>query len=101
MWAHAQRVAGWAGIGGKPSETPHEWSHRVGTVLQGSEDAGTLAAAYEESRYGPPGTRHVEEGEVAGAYRRLRTRLFGEVLRRGRREKETPEVWWSTWNKKK
>ncbi len=83
MWAKVQRVAGWAGLGAKPAETPREWSRRLGDALEREDDARSLADAYEEARYGRPDLQRVDDSVVEGSYRNLRNTLLHRVFRRG------------------
>lgn len=85
LWAKTQRLAGWAGLGTRPAETPREWSRRMGRAIEREDAARTLSAAYEEARYGPPGASRVEETEAEGSYRNLRGALFAKLMRRKQR----------------
>ena len=82
LWAKAQRFAGWAHLGGKPSETAREWSRRVGTAIDRPEEASKLAGAYEETRYGRPDLARTDPEETKNAYIRLRNTLLPMVIRR-------------------
>jgi transglutaminase-like putative cysteine protease len=95
LWAQTQRVAGWAGLGSQPWETPREWSQRLGGAIAQEEDAAKFATAYEESRYGRKDLQRVDDAEVAGTYRKLRGRLLRAIPRRGRKEKPLPDDFWS------
>ncbi len=86
LWAKAHRLAAWAGLGGPRSETPREWSRRVGEKVDEEEHAARLASAYEEARYAPPGHRRVDEQDTSSAYLRLRNRLVKRILHYGQPE---------------
>ncbi len=83
LWAQAHRLAGWAGLSGPRTETPREWSRRVGERVREEENASTLASAYEAARYARPGKKPPED-EARTAYARLRNTLLKRVLRYGR-----------------
>lgn len=88
MWARVERLAGWAGIGGRSSETPREFSQRVGSTVDRVAEANRLRAAYERQRYGPPAPIGAEpaasetEPEVEGAYLSLRNALLKLIPQR-------------------
>ncbi len=84
LWAKAQRLGHWARLGPAPAETAREWSRRIGDTIDRPEDAGRLADAYEEARYGRPDLQRVDDAEATSAYLRLRNTLVGTILRRGR-----------------
>lgn len=84
LWAHTQRLAGWAGLGSKPAETPREWSRRLGRAVQREQPAERLSQAYEESRYGRPDRLRVDEAEAVASYRALRGALLSRLLGRKR-----------------
>lgn len=81
-WTKTQRLARWARIGPKQSETPREWSRRMGGAVGLDNEARTLSDAYEEARYGRPDLRRIDDDETTSAYRRLRGALAGRVFRR-------------------
>ncbi|MCC6380908.1 MAG: hypothetical protein IT304_00290 [Dehalococcoidia bacterium] len=83
IWAKTQRLAHWARLGSRPTETPREWSQRMGSALQHQGDASQLADAYEETRYGRPDLQRTDEAATSASYRRLRNTLAATVLRRG------------------
>jgi len=82
LWAKTQRLAGWAGLGGRPEETPREWSQRVGSAVAREDEARRLAEAYEEARYGRPDLQRIEDEDAESSYRKLRNSLFGRIFRR-------------------
>lgn len=86
MWAKTQRLAGWAGLGSRPAETPREWSRRVGEAVAVPGEASRLAAAYEEAKYGRPDLQRIQYDDAVSAYRRLRNALWSRVFRRKQRE---------------
>jgi hypothetical protein len=86
LWAKVHRLAGWAGLGGSTTETPREWSHRVGESVHVEDEAVRLAQAYEEARYGRPDVQRVDEASAEGAYRRLRNALAAKLFHYGRRK---------------
>jgi len=85
MWAKAQRLAGWTGLGTRPVETPREWSRRVGRAIEREAEAITLTEAYEEARYGRPDRRRVGDEDAEQSYRSLRAALFAKLMRRKQR----------------
>jgi transglutaminase-like putative cysteine protease len=88
LWAHTQRLAGWAGLGSRPAETPREWSRRLGESIQREEPAARLSEAYEESRYGRPDQLRIDDAEAVASYRSLQGPLLGRIL--GRRKRRQP-----------
>ncbi|MGK2964849.1 MAG: transglutaminase domain-containing protein [Tepidiformaceae bacterium] len=80
-WARVQRLSRWAGLDGASSETPREWSRRVGTAVERPSDANVLASGYQESRYGRADARQVTDAEVDQSYRSLRGVLLKRILR--------------------
>ena len=84
LWAKTQRLGRWARLGPAPAETAREWSRRVGDTIAMPDDAGRLADAYEEARYGRPDLQRIDDAEATSAYRRLRNTLLATILRRGR-----------------
>ena len=87
LWAKAQRLATWGRIGPKQSETPREWSRRMGGSIGLEDDARSLAEAYEESRYGRPDLRRIDDSQAESSYKSLRGRLVSHIFRRGERGK--------------
>jgi transglutaminase-like putative cysteine protease len=85
LWAKVHRLARWSGLGGPRSETPREWSHRVGEAAGCGDDAARLAAAYEEARYGRPDLQRIDDEDATGAYRRMRNALGNHLLHRSRK----------------
>lgn len=85
LWAKAQRLAGWAALSGPRTETPREWSRRVGDAVGEEESAAGLARAFESVRYARPGSAaSAPGGEARASYTRLRNTLVKRILRRGR-----------------
>lgn len=81
LWARAHRLGGWAGLDGPRSETPREWSRRVGPALGKPREAVTLAHGYQESKYGRPEQQALSDEDVAQSYRSLRSAMVARVLR--------------------
>lgn len=91
LWARTQRLAGWAGLSGPHTETPREWSRRVGESVREEESAATLAKAYETARYSRPETNSpTASSEAKAAYARLRNTLLKHIVRRGRQGPPPP-----------
>jgi transglutaminase-like putative cysteine protease len=88
LWARVQRFAGWARLGGPVSETPREWSKRIGHAIHRPHDATRMAEAYEETRYGPPDLQRADLATTLDTYRRLRNGLLQTVTRN-----RVPERW--------
>jgi transglutaminase-like putative cysteine protease len=84
LWAKVQRVAGWAGLGSRPAETPREWSRRLGGAIDREDDATHLADAYEEARYGRPDLQRIDDAVAAKSYTSLRNTLIGAIFHRKR-----------------
>lgn len=82
LWAKAQRLAAWVGLGARQAETPHEWSTRVGAAVERPDDALRLSDAYEEARYGRPDLQRIDDASAVSAYQRLRNTLLGRLLQR-------------------
>ncbi len=81
LWAKTQRLGAWVGLGGRPQETPREWSRRLGSAIERPEQAATLAEAYQEARYGRPDLQRIATDDASGAYRGLRSALLAKLLR--------------------
>jgi transglutaminase-like putative cysteine protease len=82
LWAKTQRLATWGRIGPNSAETPREWSRRMGGAVGLEDDAKSLAEAYEESRYGRPDLRRIEDSTAVSSYKSLRGRLLSRIFRR-------------------
>ena len=82
LWAKAQRLASWAGLGSRAAETPREWSRRIGSVVAKPTEAEHLARAFEESRYGRPDLQRIDEEDASASYKGLRGALLAAVMRR-------------------
>mgnify|MGYP002682885561 FL=1 len=87
LWAKTQRLAGWAKLGSRPSETPREWSRRMGRSIDRESDAIQLSDAYEESRYGRPDLVRIDDADAESSYNSLRGALAAKLLRRKPRKK--------------
>lgn len=87
LWAKVQRLGRWAHVSAMPTETPREWSRRLGTAVDRPEDADELADAFEEARYGRPDLQRIDEETASGAYLRLRNALVSAILGRGRKQR--------------
>lgn len=92
-WARLQRISGWAGIPAPANRTPLEAAAGLKRELESEEPVEILAAAFTRERYGAPATdaeapaEERDEDDLAvrrvdALYRRLRNRLFGEILLR-------------------
>ncbi len=100
-WAKVQRIAGWAGISAPVNRTPLEAAEELKRDLETEEPVELLAGAFTRERYGarpveddealatagPPGADAGDEQDPAvrradALYRRLRNRLFQELLLR-------------------
>ena len=93
-WARLQRISGWAGIPAPANRTPLEAAAGLKRELESEEPVEILAAAFTRERYGAPATdaaeAQTEEPDeedpavrrVDALYRRLRNRLFREILLR-------------------
>lgn len=87
LWAKTQRLAGWAKLGARQSETPREWSRRMGRAVDQETAAIQLSDAYEEARYGRPDLVRIDDADAETSYRSLRGALFGKLTRRKPRRK--------------
>lgn len=85
LWGKTQRLAGWGGLGPSRSETPREWSARMGGAVGLPDDARSLAEAYEEQRYGRPDLRRIDDATAETSYRSLRGRLVNRIFRRSQK----------------
>ena len=92
LWAKAQRLASWAGMGSRAAETPREWSRRIGTAVAKPAEAEHLAQAFEESRYGRPDLQRIDDEEAATSYKGLRGALMAAVMRRKPAAANTPKT---------
>ena len=100
-WAKVQRIAGWAGISAATNRTPLEAAEELKRDLETEEPVELLAGAFTRERYGarpaddaaalamaaPSGADAGDEQDPAvrradALYRRLRNRLFQELLLR-------------------
>jgi len=81
LWAKVQRLGSWAGIRPAPTETPQEYAAKLGAAVRRRQAATTLAAAYEETRYGRPDLVRSDPAEVQRSYVRLRNALAKKLLR--------------------
>ncbi|HCU99740.1 MAG TPA: hypothetical protein DGL25_00940 [Dehalococcoidia bacterium] len=91
QWGGIERLAGWAGLQPKESETVRQWGIRLGSTLERPEEASLLSTAFEEARYASASRENNQDGEEADeAYRMLRNalavRIFGQ--RSARREQD-------------
>ncbi|GBD24272.1 Protein-glutamine gamma-glutamyltransferase [bacterium HR29] len=80
LWAKVQRLGSWAGIRPVHFETPREYAARLGAAVRRPKAATTLAAAYEETRYGRPDLVRADPDETQRSYVRLRNALVKKVL---------------------
>jgi len=93
LWAKAHRVASWAGLAGRPEETPREWARRVGVAVAKEQEASRLADAYEEAIYGRPDLQRIEDEEAEAAYKEVRNTLFARIFgRKGEKKAERTSV---------
>lgn len=81
LWAKTERLARWAGIRPATWETPREFARRLGGTIRRRTAAETLAAAYEEARYGPPDLERTEASAARRAYAAVRSALLKRILR--------------------
>ncbi|MYB42342.1 MAG: transglutaminase domain-containing protein [Chloroflexi bacterium] len=89
-WARLQRISGWAGIPAPANRTPLEAAAGLKRDLESEEPVEILADAFTRERYGAPDAAMTEEPEeedpavrrADALYRRLRNRLFREILLR-------------------
>ena len=83
-WGGIERLAGWAGLRARESETVRQWGERIGDALERPDEATALSTAYEEARYGPPDLERADPEEAGEAYRILRNALAARIF--GRRQ---------------
>ena len=89
-WARLQRISGWAGIPAPANRTPLEAAAGLKRDLESEEPVEILADAFTRERYGAPDAAMTEEPNeedpavrrAEALYRRLRNRLFREILLR-------------------
>ena len=92
-WARVQRISGWAGIPAPANRTPLEAAAGLKRDLESEEPVEILADAFTRERYGAPAADEApatDEGDeddpavrrADALYRRLRNRLFRELLLR-------------------
>ena len=86
-----ERLAGWAGLRARESESARRWSERLGEALGRPDEAAALGAAFEEARYGPPDLERAGADDTADAYRVLRNALAARLVGRGRRARPEPD----------
>jgi hypothetical protein len=81
-WEQTLRLAGWAGLGPQPHQTPREYARHLGKRLANVEGLDVLAEAYGRSCFG---RRQPEEGEAAQLrpiWKRARNRLLARIFLR-------------------
>ncbi len=91
QWGGVERLAGWAGLRARESESARRWSERLGEALGRPDEAAALGAAFEEARYGPPDLERAGADDTADAYRVLRNALAARLVGRGRRARPEPD----------
>jgi hypothetical protein len=82
IWEKTVLLAGWAGLGPRPGETPHEFARRLGRALPGFSDLTPLAHGYCLSRYGrrPPPQQLLDH--LQRLWPHLRGALLWQMVRR-------------------
>lgn len=81
LWAKVQRLGSWAGVRPHLHDTPQEYAARLGAAIRREEATKSLAAAYEETRYGRPDLTRSDPWETRSAYLRVRNALVKKLLR--------------------
>ncbi len=92
QWGGVERLAGWAGLQPRESETVRQWGTRLGDALERPEEAITLSTAFEEARYGPPDLERTDPEQTGEAYRTLRNSLAARIFGRKSARKDEAEA---------
>ena len=92
QWGGVERLAGWAGLQPRESETVRQWGTRLGDALERPEEAITLSTAFEEARYGPPDLERTDPEQTGEAYRTLRNSLAARIFGRKSASKDEAEA---------
>jgi transglutaminase-like putative cysteine protease len=81
LWEKTQRLARWGKASGARSETPREFASRLRRDVDGADDVGVLAAAYERNRFGHKDLSEDETERLESAWVNVRNTLLRRVLR--------------------
>ena len=82
VWEKTLRLAAWAGVRHRPSETPREYARRLGQRFYDVKGIDHMAEAYNRSRFGHREAAAAEQEALQETWLRLRYRLAKEVLGR-------------------
>lgn len=82
LWEKTVRLAGWAGLGPAPGQTPSEFARSLDRRLRSVRDIEALAEAYNRSRFGRKETPQPERERLEKVWAHLRALLAGEVILR-------------------
>jgi len=77
-----RRLASWAGVGPRPSQTPREFLRRLQEALPEEPDLPALSDAYERVEFGRRPLTCEDEVCLDDLWRRLRPRLLRRILKR-------------------
>ncbi len=82
VWEKTVRLAGWAGVGPRPGQTPTDFARGLERRLWEVRDVPLLAAAYNRSRFGRKEPDEAEAERLRAMWPHLRGALLGGILRR-------------------
>ena len=88
-WAKLQRLATWAGLGARTTDTPYDAMAALGVIIEQDvrmerPAARAMARSYTRERYGAGGYEESEDesAELEAQYRLIRRRLVPLIIRR-------------------
>jgi transglutaminase-like putative cysteine protease len=81
VWEKTVRLASWARMGPRPSQTPREFIGDLRQELPEVRDLPFLAASYERAQFGRKPLAEGDKGRLESLWRTLRSRLLSRILR--------------------